>query len=202
MGHGAQKVFGKFNVDKRVVSVIGDSTFFHTGINSLIDVAFNQSNTVTVILDNRITGMTGHQQNPGTGFTLMGEPANEINIPDLVAAIGIKHIVSVNPLHLDEMNKAIDDAFAFDGPAVIITRWPCVLKQFTESDLKEFDLSKKTCYVDVDACKGCKICTKTGCPAISFDKETKKASIDANMCVGCQVCLQACPFKAIKKVGE
>lgn len=202
MGHGAQKVFNKFSVDKRVVSVIGDSTFFHTGINSLINTAYNNSNTVSVILDNRITGMTGHQENPGTGYTLTGEPANEINIPDLVKAIGIKHIVSVNPLHLDEMNKAIDDAFAFEGPSVIITRWPCVLKKFSEEDHKEFDLSSKTCYVDVDACKGCKVCTKTGCPAISFDKTSKKASIDPHMCVGCQVCLQACPFKAIKKVGE
>lgn len=202
MGHGAKKVFDKFNVDKKVVSVIGDSTFFHTGVNSLIDVAFNRGNTVTVILDNRITGMTGHQQNPGTGFTLTEDPTNQINIPALVSAIGIQHVVSVNPLNLDEMNKAIDDAFAYDGASVIITRWPCVLKKFSEQDFKEFDLSKKTCYVDVDACKGCKVCTKTGCPAISFDKGTKKASIDPNMCVGCTVCLQACPFKAIKKVGE
>lgn len=202
MGHGAKKVFDKFNVDKKVVSVIGDSTFFHTGVNSLIDVAFNRGNTVTVILDNRITGMTGHQQNPGTGFTLTEEPTNQIDIPALVSAIGIQHVVSVNPLNLDEMNKAIDDAFAYDGASVIITRWPCVLKKFSEQDFKEFDLSKKTCYVDVEACKGCKVCTKTGCPAISFDKGTKKASIDPNMCVGCTVCLQACPFKAIKKVGE
>lgn len=202
MGHGAQKVFNKFETGKRVVSVIGDSTFFHTGINSLINTAYNNSNTVSVILDNRITGMTGHQENPGTGYTLMGDPANEINIPELVKAIGIKHVVSVNPLHLDEMNKAIDDAFAFDGPSVIITRWPCVLKKFSDQDHQEFDLSPKTCYVDVDACKGCKVCTKTGCPSISFDKNSKKASIDPHMCVGCQVCLQACPFKAIKKVGE
>ncbi len=202
MGHGAQKVFEKFNVDKKVVAVIGDSTFCHSGINSLIDVAYNNSNTVSVILDNRITGMTGHQENPGTGFTLMGEPANEIDIPALVAAVGIKHIGLVNPLNLDEMSKAIDDAFAFEGPSVIITRWPCVLKKFSDADFKEFDLSKKTCYVDVDLCKGCKVCTKTGCPSISFDKNTKLASIDPNMCVGCQVCLQACPFKAIKKVGE
>lgn len=202
MGHGAQKVFNKFETGKRVVSVIGDSTFFHTGINSLINTAYNNSNTVSVILDNRITGMTGHQENPGTGYTLTGDPANEINIPELVKAIGIKHVVSVNPLHLDEMNKAIDDAFAFDGPSVIITRWPCVLKKFSDQDHQEFDLSPKTCYVDVDACKGCKVCTKTGCPSISFDKNSKKASIDPHMCVGCQVCLQACPFKAIKKVGE
>ncbi|GKT31721.1 TPP-binding domain containing protein HACL1-like protein, partial [Aduncisulcus paluster] len=91
MAHGAQKAFEKHNVEKRVVGVIGDSTFFHTGVNSLIDVAYNKGNTVSVILDNRITGMTGHQENPGTGFTLMGEPAKEIDIPALVKAIGIEH---------------------------------------------------------------------------------------------------------------
>lgn len=203
MGHGAKKAFEKNNVDKRVVSVIGDSTFFHTGINSLVHVAYNGGNTVNVILDNRITGMTGHQQNPGTGYTLQGDPANIIDIPQLVKSIGIQHVVSVNPLRLDEMDKALEDAFAFDGPSVIITRWPCVLKNFTEADIKEFNLAvKKQCHVIEETCRGCRVCTKTGCPAISFDNETKKAKIDKYMCVGCEVCLQACPFKAIERVGE
>ncbi len=202
MGHGAAKAFERNNVDKRVVSVIGDSTFFHTGVNSLISVAYNRSNTVNVILDNRITGMTGHQENPGSGYTLEGDPANTINIPDLVKAIGIKHVVTVNPLKLKEMDQAIEDAFAFKGPSVIITRWPCVLKKFSPEDIKEFDLSKKLCHVIDDKCKGCRICTKTGCPAISFDNDTKKAKIDKYMCVGCEVCLQACPFDAIERVGE
>ncbi len=202
MGHGAAKAFAKNNVDKKVVAVIGDSTFFHTGVNSLIHVAYNKGNTVSVILDNRITGMTGHQENPGTGFTLQGDPANMINIPELVKAIGIEHIVTVNPLKLKEVETALDEAFAFDGPSVIITRWPCVLKNFTEADIKEFDLSKKQCHVVEDNCKGCRVCTKTGCPAISFDNNTKKAKIDKYMCVGCEVCLQACPFKAIERVGE
>lgn len=202
MGHGAAKAFERNNVDKRVVSVIGDSTFFHTGVNSLISVAYNRSNTVNVILDNRITGMTGHQENPGSGYTLEGDPANTINIPDLVKAIGIEHVVTVNPLKLKEMDQAIEDAFAFEGPSVIITRWPCVLKKFSPEDIKEFDLSKKLCHVIDDKCRGCRICTKTGCPAISFDNETKKAKIDKYMCVGCEVCLQACPFDAIERVGE
>lgn len=203
MGHGAKKAFEKNNVDKRVVSVIGDSTFFHTGINSLVHVAYNGGNTVNVILDNRITGMTGHQQNPGTGYTLQGDPANIIDIPQLVKSIGIQHVVSVNPLRLDEMDKALEDAFAFEGPSVIITRWPCVLKNFTEADIKEFNLAvKKQCHVIEETCRGCRVCTKTGCPAISFDNETKKAKIDKYMCVGCEVCLQACPFKAIERVGE
>lgn len=202
MAHGAQKAFEKHNVEKRVVGVIGDSTFFHTGVNSLIDVAYNKGNTVSVILDNRITGMTGHQENPGTGFTLMGEPAKEIDIPKLVSAIGIEHIKTINPLDLEEVDKALEEAFAFDGPSVLITRWPCVLKKFSDADYKEFGLEKKLCTVVEDKCKGCKICTKTGCPAISFNKETKKAKIDEHMCVGCEVCLQACPFDAIERAGE
>ncbi len=202
MGHGASQAFKKNNVDKKVVSVIGDSTFFHTGVNSLITVAYNRGNTVSVILDNRITGMTGHQENPGSGYTLQGDPANIINIPNLVKAIGIEHVVTVNPLKLDEMDKAIEDAFAYEGPSVIITRWPCVLKNFSDEDKKEFDLKKKLCRVDEAKCRGCRICTKTGCPAISFDTTTKKASIDKYMCVGCEVCKQACPFEAIERVGE
>lgn len=202
MGHGAAKAFAKNNVDKKVVTVIGDSTFFHTGMNSLMHVAYNHGNTVNVILDNRITGMTGHQENPGSGFTLQGDPANIVEIPALVRAIGIEHVVTVNPLDLKEMNKAIDDAFAFEGPSVIITRYPCVLKNFSEADIKEFDIRKKLCHVIDDKCRGCRICTKTGCPAISFNNETKKAKIDKYMCVGCEVCLQACPFDAIERVGE
>lgn len=146
--------------------------------------------------------MTGHQENPGTGFTLMGEPAKEIDIPGLVKAIGIEHVQTINPLDLKEVDKALDDAFAFDGPSVLITRWPCVLKKFSDADLKEFNLEKKRCVVVEEKCKGCKICTKTGCPAISFNKDTKKAKIDEHMCVGCEVCLQACPFDAIERAGE
>lgn len=202
MGHGAAQAFKQNGVDKKVVTVIGDSTFFHTGVNSLIDVVYNGSNTVNVILDNRITGMTGHQENPGSGYTLMGKPAKEIDIPSLCKAIGVEHVVSVNPLKLDDVSKALDEAFAFEGPSVIITRWPCVLKKFSPQDIEEFNLEHRICHVIEDKCRGCRVCTKTGCPAISFDKETKLASINPNMCVGCEVCLQACPFDAIEKVGK
>ncbi|SKC43689.1 indolepyruvate ferredoxin oxidoreductase subunit alpha [Maledivibacter halophilus] len=200
-GHGAQRAFQKNGIDKRVVTVIGDSTFFHTGINSLIDIAYNKSSTVTVILDNRITGMTGHQENPGTGYTLQGEKTGMINIPKLCKAIGIPNVRTVNPLKLNEVNEALDEALASDEPSVIITRWPCVLKRLSQEDVEEFGNERIVCEVNEDSCRGCKICTQTGCPAIEFDSNIKKARIDENMCVGCEVCLQACPFDAIEKAG-
>jgi indolepyruvate ferredoxin oxidoreductase alpha subunit len=202
MGHGASKAFEKHGVDKRIVSVIGDSTFFHTGINSLIDVAYNRGNTVSVILDNRVTAMTGHQENPGSGYTLQEDKANSIDIEKLCSAIGIEHIKTINPLMLDQVDSALEEAFSYEGPSVIITRWPCALKKYSKEDVEEFGSLSDKCYVDVETCRGCRVCTKTGCPSISFDKEKKKANINPNMCVGCTVCLQACPFDAIKKVGE
>ncbi len=201
MGHGAAQAFAQNGVDKKVVTVIGDSTFFHTGVNSLMNVVYNASNTVNVILDNRITGMTGHQENPGSGYTLMGNKAKQIDIPALCKAIGIEHVITVNPLDLDSVSKALDSAFAFEGPSVIITRWPCVLKRFSPEDIDEFELKRKICHVIEDKCRGCRVCTRTGCPAISFDKSTKLAAIDPTMCVGCTVCLQACPFDAIERMG-
>ena len=202
MGHGAYKAFERNNVDKKVVSVIGDSTFFHTGINSLITVAYNKSNTVNIILDNRTTGMTGHQENPGTGYSLQGDMTEAIDIPQLVKSIGIKEVITVNPLDLDAVDKALNLAFAYEGPSVIITRWPCALKRFTDLDKKEFDLVRKTYRVDPEECRGCKVCIKTGCPALEFDPKSKKAIINEDMCVGCSVCAQSCPFDAIAKVGE
>ncbi len=203
MGHGAKMAFEKNGVDKKVVTVIGDSTFFHTGVNSLINSVYNGSNTVNIILDNRITGMTGHQENPGSGYTLMGTKAHEIDIDTLVRAIGVKHVRTINPLDLAEGKSALDEALAYeDGPSVIITRWPCVLKRFTPEDKEEFALQRPQCFVNEDKCRGCKICTKTGCPAISFDKSAKLAHINPDMCVGCTVCMQSCPFDAIEKVGK
>jgi indolepyruvate ferredoxin oxidoreductase alpha subunit len=202
MGHGAYKAFERNNVDKPVVSVIGDSTFFHTGINSLITVAYNKSNTVNIILDNRTTGMTGHQENPGTGYSLQGDMTEAIDIPKLVKSIGIQEVITVNPLDLDAVDKALKVSLAYDGPSVIITRWPCALKRFTDLDKEEFDLVRKTYRVDPEECRGCKVCIKTGCPALEFDIKSKKAIINEDMCVGCSVCAQSCPFDAIAKVGE
>lgn len=200
MAHGAAQAFKKNNVEQQVVSVIGDSTFFHTGVNSLMTVAYNNSNTVHCILDNRITGMTGHQENPGTGFKLQGEEAKQIDITKLCEAIGIEHVVTVDPLNLKEVDDALNAAFEYEGPSVIITRWPCALKKFSEQDIAEFDLSPRQYKVDEEACRGCKVCIKTGCPSLSFNGETKKAKIDPNTCIGCSVCAQSCPFDAIGKV--
>ncbi|TCO73834.1 indolepyruvate ferredoxin oxidoreductase subunit alpha [Marinisporobacter balticus] len=201
-GHGAQKAFNRHNTNTRVVSVIGDSTFFHTGINSLLDVSYNRSNTVSVILDNRITGMTGHQENPGSGYTLQGMPTKDIDIPNLCKAMGIENVKVVNPLKLNEVKTTLNWALELDEPSVIVTRWPCVLKKHSEIDIEEFGDYKGLCSVDVDQCIGCKKCIKTGCPALQFDKKSKKVKIDKIQCIGCEVCVQVCPVNAINKVGE
>ena len=199
--HGCQKVLNMFDGnEKRVIGVLGDSTFFHTGINSLIDVIYNKGNSISIILDNRITGMTGHQENPGSGFTLQGDDTTAINIEQVVRALGMKNIRVINPNKLDEVRDALDWAISLDEASVIITRWPCALKRFSQADIDEFGkVFTDKCVVDEEKCVGCKKCTKTGCPAISVNKETKKALIDKNQCLGCEVCLQVCPKDAIVK---
>ncbi len=202
-GHGFQQVANKTDEPKRVVSIVGDSTFFHTAINGLLNVVYNRSNTINIILDNRITGMTGHQENPGSGYTLQGMPTEIVEIEPLVKACGIKHVQTVNPNRLDEVKAALDWAYELDEPSVIITRWPCVLKKFTDVDKREFSEAFSTkCRVDHAVCIGCKKCIRTGCPALSFNKETKKTSINPEQCVGCEVCLQVCPTGAIGKVAK
>lgn len=198
-GHGASKALAQEGSDMKVVSVIGDSTFFHSGITSLIDAVYNNGSNTSVILDNRITGMTGHQENPGSGFTLMGEPATEVDIPALCKAIGMKeeNIYQVNPNNLEETEKALDDAMAKDEATVIICKWPCVLKKYSEEDKNNFDLSPKKCVVDQDKCKKCKKCVGVACPAI---RSGETVEIDETMCTGCAVCKQACPFDAIEEV--
>lgn len=202
IGHGAKKIFDTVEDNKmRVVSVIGDSTFFHTGINSLINVAYNKSNTVNVILDNRTTGMTGHQENPASGYTLQGEVTAEISIEKVVKAFGFENVVVIDPNDLKAVKHALDWALSLDEPSVIITRWPCALKKFSPEDKEEFEnLFVDKYVVDQDKCIGCKACIRTGCPAIAYIKDTKKAYIDYATCVGCSVCSQVCPVDAIGKV--
>lgn len=198
-GHGASTAFRMTGRDMKVVAVIGDSTFFHSGITSLMDVVYNNGNCVTVILDNRTTAMTGHQENPGTGQTLMGRQAVEADIPLLCKAIGVKeeNIYIVNPLLLKETNRIVKEALDKDEPTVIIAAWPCAIMKYRDSDKERFDLAPKKCGIDQEKCRRCRACVKTGCPAIlSGDNIT----ILPESCTGCSVCLQVCPFSAISFV--
>ncbi len=199
-GHGVQKAFEiKGEKEKRVVSLIGDSTFFHSGITGLINVVNNNSNTLTIILDNRITAMTGHQENPGTGYNLNGEEVPTVDIGAMVKACGVKNVCVIDPNELNMVKEAIEWGVKLDEPAVIITRWPCALKRFSAEDKEEFTGAfENYCVVDRDICIGCKKCLKSGCPALVFDVENKKSGILKEVCVGCEVCAQICPVGAIK----
>ena len=203
LGHGLVRAFSKSGQAKRVVAVMGDSTFFHIGINALTEVSYNKSNTICVILDNRITGMTGHQENPGTGYTIKGEPTTTIDVEQVVQALGIQHVRTVNPNDLSDMKSTLDWAYSIeDEPVVIITKWPCILKKFSSEDKKEFNLDKVPCVIDKEKCIGCKKCLTTGCPALRFNLAEKKSEIVEVDCVGCKVCMQVCPVKAISRKGD
>lgn len=202
MGHGAQQMFKKYGLSTRTVATIGDSTFFHMGINSLLDVVYNRSNVITCILDNRVTAMTGHQEHPGSGYTLQGMATQEVDIASLVKGMGIQNVKTVNPRNLKEVRDAFDWALNLDEPSVIITRWPCLLKKHSPKDIEEFGKYLGKCAVDQEKCIGCKMCLKTGCPALRLNKEVKKVKIDTEQCAGCEVCLQACPVQAIGRVSQ
>jgi indolepyruvate ferredoxin oxidoreductase alpha subunit len=182
---------------KKVVAVIGDSTFLHTGINGLMDMVYNNSPATVVILDNSITAMTGRQDNPASGFTLMDDPAHAINIPLLCKALGVKNIRVINPLDLEETTRVIAEEMERPETSVVITNKPCVL-------IKREDVFEKgpVYAVDADTCTGCRACLKIGCPAIEWrpvsDGSRKgKAWIDPLLCTGCDVCRQLCKFGAI-----
>lgn len=199
-GHGAQKAFDYLQNDKRVISVLGDSTFFHTGINSLIEVLYNNSRTVNIILDNRITGMTGHQENPGTGRHADMSAAPVMDIEQIVKALGAKNVAVINPNDINLVKETLKWALSLDEPSVIITRWPCVLKKLTAEDRLEFANVFQAKYkVNDEICTGCKLCLKGGCPAISLNVEKNRTVIDSLQCVGCGVCSQICRVKAIVK---
>lgn len=201
VAHGMKKAFDYSGTNKKPVAIIGDSTFFHTGINSLTNLLYNRGSALTVVVDNRTTGMTGHQENPGTGYTLMGEPTEAISIEATARALGAKNVRTVNPLNLAEVREALQWAFSLTEAAVVITRYPCALKKYTKEDLTEFGKLGK-CTVDPDKCIGCRLCVKTGCPALIYNKDTKKVNIDASQCTGCEICSQVCPKQAIEKLGK
>ncbi len=183
--HGFNKALGAQS-QGRTVAVLGDSTFMHSGMTGLADIAYNQSNSTVIILDNSTTGMTGHQQNPTTGKNLRGDPAGKIDLETLCRAMGIRRVRVVDPYDLKATEAAVVEELAADEPSVIITRRPCAL---LKSVAKRPPLA-----VDPEACKGCKVCMKMGCPAISWKE--KKAVVDPTQCVGCGVCEQLCRFDA------
>ncbi len=184
--HGFNAARGN-ETEGKSVAVIGDSTFMHSGMTSLVNVAYNATNSTVIILDNSITGMTGHQQNPTTGYNIKGEVAAKVNLEALCKALGINRIRVVDPYNLKECETAIKEELAVAEPSVIISRRPCVL-------LKSVKLLPSL-NVDADKCKSCKRCMGLGCPAIST--KDGKAVIDNTLCVGCGVCKQLCAFDAI-----
>ncbi|HOR86080.1 MAG TPA: indolepyruvate ferredoxin oxidoreductase subunit alpha [Bacillota bacterium] len=192
-GMGMAKAFEVSGRDTKVFGVVGDSTFFHSGITGAIDIVYNKGKMVPVVLDNRITGMTGHQENPGTGKTLMGEDAIQIDPVDVLKAVGYKTVKVVDPCDLKAMDEVVLEAENSAEPYAIVTRRPCVL-------IKGLPPFKTKCIVNKDKCKKCKMCLKVGCPAIYFKDGT--SYIDQSMCLGCEVCMQVCKFDAIEKVGE
>ncbi len=184
--HGFNKARGE-SAEGKSVAVIGDSTFMHSGITGLVDIAYNQSNSTVIILDNSITGMTGHQQNPTTGMDIHGDPSGKIDLEALCRAIGINRVAVVDPYDLAACDKVLKEELSAKEPSVIISRRPCVLLKSVKKN--------PPLKIDTEACRGCRACMQIGCPAISF--KDKKAVIDETLCVGCGVCQQKCAFGAI-----
>lgn len=173
-------------MQKKAVAVIGDSTFIHSGITGLINIAYNRSDSVVIILDNRITGMTGHQQNPTTGYTLKGEPTSQVNLEALCAACGIERVTVVDPADMKEVETVLRQELEAEGPSVIIARRPCALLKYVKAK-PPLKINEK--------CTQCKMCMRIGCPAISL--KDGRVSIDPAICVGCDLCVQMCKFGAI-----
>ncbi|WMM24610.1 indolepyruvate ferredoxin oxidoreductase subunit alpha [Tissierella sp. MB52-C2] len=196
-GIGFDKVNQMADREKKVFGFVGDSTFFHSGMTGLVNAVYNKSNMVVVILDNRITAMTGHQQNPGTGKNISGIEAPMIDIEGLVKAIGVKeeNIRVIDPYKMDENINAVKDALQATDPFVIITKQPCAL-------IKDVQKARRGlhCQVNQDKCRKCKTCLRIGCPAISMKDNV--VSMDTSLCNGCTVCLQVCPFNAIESFGK
>ena len=184
--HGFNKAMGEAG-ESNSVGVIGDSTFIHSGMTGITDISYNMSNSTVIILDNSITGMTGHQQNPTTGKNLRGEPAGKVDLEALCKALGFNRVRVVDPYDLKAVEVAVTEELAAKEPSIIISRRPCVMIKGT--------VHKPPISVDESKCVGCKQCMSIGCPAIAV--KDKKAHIDPTLCIGCNVCSQMCKFGAI-----
>jgi len=189
---GMAKAFKQAGIEKKVFGVMGDSTFFHSGMTGAAEIIYNDGDVIPVVLDNSITGMTGHQDNPGSGFNLEGEIAEKLKIEDILTAYGYQKVIIVDPQDLAAMEQAVQDAIAFEGHAAIIVRRPCLLIKRIKHDIGK-------CAVDRSVCIGCKKCLSVGCPAIMI--KDGRAEIDRAQCVGCTVCAQVCPMRAISREG-
>ena len=189
--HGFSKA-QKGAMDNKTVAVIGDSTFMHSGITGLVNMAYNESNATVIIVDNSITGMTGHQQNPTTGYNLKGDPCAKIDLETLCRSVGIRRVRVVDPYDLAQCDKAIKEELAANEPSVIISRRPCALLKYVKH--------KKPLQVEESKCAGCKACMRIGCPAISI--VNGKAKVDNTQCVGCGVCEQLCKSGALVAAKE
>jgi len=188
---GMERVQGS---DKGVVAVIGDSTFFHSGITGILDAVYNKSNVTAIILDNRATAMTGGQEHPGTGHTLMGEEVPQVDVGKLVESLGVKSVRHLDPYDYDKTLEVIKEEMEKPGPSVIITNRPCVLMPKRIMD--------EPYVIDLEACTACSLCFRISCPAISASDEKNKrgnpkAVIDQTLCTGCTLCAQICPEEAI-----
>lgn len=184
--HGFNKAGGA-ETESKTVCVIGDSTFMHSGMTGLVNIAYNGSNSTVIIVDNSITGMTGHQQNPTTGYNIKGDPAAAVNLEELCRAIGIKRVRVVDPYDLKACEEVVLEELAAEEPSVIISRRPCMLLKYVKA--------KTPVEVDAEKCVGCRMCLKFGCPAISF--KNGKAVIDDTQCTGCNACTQLCKVGAL-----
>jgi indolepyruvate ferredoxin oxidoreductase alpha subunit len=175
----------------RVVGIIGDSTFYHSGITSLMDVAYNRGKTLNIIMDNSTTAMTGGQDHPGTGKTLLGEPSATVDIPALCKALGIKRVTTIDPYDLAEVERVLREELAADEASVVIARAPCIL---------EYKIRRPVYQVNAELCIGCKRCLQAGCMALSLlvdAKDERKVEINPDQCNGCGVCFQLCKEDAI-----